>query len=179
MGYKFAGPCLVFTFVSLFVCVCVFFLNMINQCCQGVGWMDGWNEVGCIACVRFPHTTTPHPQTPQPQQHTHTLPPTHPPTHPSTGRGPGEVTVEVNGKARTFKVLTTIAFTSTRKRMSVIVKTPAGKYLLLTKVIINNNDNNNRKWWWCRLVVYVLLCGAGVTIVAVNGGVLGWLPCVG
>lgn len=50
-----------------------------------------------------------------------------------TGRGPGEVTVEVNGKPQTFKVLTTIAFTSTRKRMSVVVRTPEGKHLLMTK----------------------------------------------
>jgi len=49
------------------------------------------------------------------------------------GRGPGEVKIEVDGKELTYKVLCTIAFTSTRKRMSVIVKTPEGKVLLMTK----------------------------------------------
>ena len=41
--------------------------------------------------------------------------------------------MEVQGKPQTFKVLTTIAFNSTRKRMSVVVKTPQGKVLLMTK----------------------------------------------
>ncbi len=51
------------------------------------------------------------------------------------GRAPGEVHVEVGAgsKPLVYKVLCTIAFTSTRKRMSVIVKTPEGKVLLLTK----------------------------------------------
>ena len=39
----------------------------------------------------------------------------------------------MQGKPQTFKVLTTIAFNSTRKRMSVVVKTPQGKVLLMTK----------------------------------------------
>jgi phospholipid-translocating P-type ATPase (flippase) len=56
-----------------------------------------------------------------------------------TGRGPGEVRLKVGGDDKaggeelTFQLLCTIAFTSTRKRMSVIVKTPDGKVLLLTK----------------------------------------------
>ena len=51
-----------------------------------------------------------------------------------TGRGPGEVQITIaGGKPVVFRVLCTIAFTSTRKRMSVIVKTPDGKILLMTK----------------------------------------------
>ena len=50
-----------------------------------------------------------------------------------TGRGPGEVKLEVDGKELIYKLLCTIAFNSTRKRMSVIVKTPEGKVLLMTK----------------------------------------------
>ncbi|CAH2351573.1 phospholipid-transporting ATPase Dnf2p [[Candida] railenensis] len=41
--------------------------------------------------------------------------------------------LEVYGKRREYKLLETIAFTSTRKRMSQIIETPEGKIFLLTK----------------------------------------------
>lgn len=48
-------------------------------------------------------------------------------------RTPDTITVVVQGQKQTFKVLHVLEFTSSRKRMSVIVKDPAGRLLLMTK----------------------------------------------
>jgi len=41
--------------------------------------------------------------------------------------------VSIHGEKETWQLLDVIAFTSTRKRMSVIVKSPEGKIALFTK----------------------------------------------
>ena len=49
-------------------------------------------------------------------------------------RTPEDVTITTNtGARRTFKVLNVIEFTSTRKRMSIIVRTPEGEIKLMSK----------------------------------------------
>ena len=49
-------------------------------------------------------------------------------------RTPEDVTITTNtGARRTFKVLNVIEFTSTRKRMSIIVRTPEGQIKLMSK----------------------------------------------
>ena len=49
-------------------------------------------------------------------------------------RTPEDVTITTNtGARRTFKVLNVIEFTSSRKRMSIIVKTPEGEIKLMSK----------------------------------------------
>ena len=49
-------------------------------------------------------------------------------------RTPEDVTITTNsGERRTFKVLNVIEFTSSRKRMSIIVKTPEGEIKLMSK----------------------------------------------
>lgn len=48
-------------------------------------------------------------------------------------RTPNSVTVSVGGKKRVYEILNVIEFTSTRKRMSLIVQDPSGKILVLCK----------------------------------------------
>ena len=50
-----------------------------------------------------------------------------------TERTPTGVQVEIGGKAEFYEVLHTIEFTSTRKRMSVVVKSPQGEIFLYSK----------------------------------------------
>ncbi|XP_047989999.1 probable phospholipid-transporting ATPase IA isoform X2 [Leguminivora glycinivorella] len=50
-----------------------------------------------------------------------------------TTRTPKTVTIEANGESLTFQVLNVIEFTSTRKRMSLIVRTPTGEIKLYCK----------------------------------------------
>nr|XP_019918067.2 probable phospholipid-transporting ATPase IA isoform X5 [Crassostrea gigas] len=48
-------------------------------------------------------------------------------------RTPNTVTVEVNGNDEEYEILNVLEFTSTRKRMSVVVRTPSGEIKLLCK----------------------------------------------
>ena len=43
------------------------------------------------------------------------------------------ITLEINGKEEKFKLLNTLEYSSERKRMSVIVKTPSNKYIVYAK----------------------------------------------
>ena len=50
-------------------------------------------------------------------------------------RSPGVVELELEGRGRvSYKLILTIPFDSTRKRMSVIVQAPDGSYVLYCKV---------------------------------------------
>lgn len=50
-------------------------------------------------------------------------------------RSPGVVELELEGRGRvSYNLILTIPFDSTRKRMSVVVKTPEGSYVLYCKV---------------------------------------------
>ena len=48
-------------------------------------------------------------------------------------RTPTTVTIDIMGEKETYKVLHVLEFTSSRKRMSVIVETPAGDIKLMCK----------------------------------------------
>mmetsp|Transcript_6325 Transcript_6325/g.8296 ORF Transcript_6325/g.8296 Transcript_6325/m.8296 type:complete len:1313 (-) Transcript_6325:328-4266(-) len=48
-------------------------------------------------------------------------------------RSPNSVTVLINGRKAIYEIMAVVPFNSTRKRMSVIFKTPQGKYLLMSK----------------------------------------------
>ncbi|XP_074010091.1 phospholipid-transporting ATPase IB isoform X3 [Numenius arquata] len=50
-----------------------------------------------------------------------------------TGRTPHSVIIDALGKEKTFEILNVLEFSSNRKRMSVIVRTPAGKLRLYCK----------------------------------------------
>ncbi|XP_023932468.1 probable phospholipid-transporting ATPase IA isoform X1 [Lingula anatina] len=50
-----------------------------------------------------------------------------------TQRTPESVTIEVMGTPKTYEILNVLDFTSFRKRMSVVVKTPSGRIKLLCK----------------------------------------------
>nr|XP_022321907.1 probable phospholipid-transporting ATPase IA isoform X3 [Crassostrea virginica] len=48
-------------------------------------------------------------------------------------RTPDKVTIEVNGQDEVYEILNVLEFTSTRKRMSVVVRTPSGEIKLFCK----------------------------------------------
>lgn len=50
-----------------------------------------------------------------------------------TTRKPAECTIEVFGEKQTYEILNVIDFTSARKRMSIIVRTPEGRITLMCK----------------------------------------------
>jgi len=50
-----------------------------------------------------------------------------------TERTPNSVTVSINGMPLTYEIFAVIPFDSTRKRMSVVVKTPTDKYIVFSK----------------------------------------------
>ena len=54
-----------------------------------------------------------------------------------TTRTPHNITIQVFGKDEVYDILNVIEFTSARKRMSVIVRTPTGQI----KVLIKGADN--------------------------------------
>ncbi|XP_018495288.1 phospholipid-transporting ATPase IA-like [Galendromus occidentalis] len=50
-----------------------------------------------------------------------------------TTRKPAECTVEILGEKSTYEILNVIDFTSSRKRMSIVVRTPEGRIILMCK----------------------------------------------
>ncbi|XP_059901283.1 phospholipid-transporting ATPase IB isoform X3 [Gadus macrocephalus] len=50
-----------------------------------------------------------------------------------TGRTPDSVIIDARGKAQTYELLNVLEFSSNRKRMSVVVRTPSGKLRLYCK----------------------------------------------
>jgi magnesium-transporting ATPase (P-type) len=50
-----------------------------------------------------------------------------------TSRTPNSITIDADGQEETYELLNVLEFNSTRKRMSVIVRTPQGKIMLYTK----------------------------------------------
>ncbi len=60
----------------------------------------------------------------------------------SKSRSFDSVTIEVAGKEETYQILQMFDFNSTRKRMSVITKTPQGKKKKKKKI---GNKENSRK----------------------------------
>jgi magnesium-transporting ATPase (P-type) len=49
------------------------------------------------------------------------------------GRTQDKLTIDVHGETQEYEILNTIEFNSDRKRMSIIVRDPEGKLLLLCK----------------------------------------------
>lgn len=57
-----------------------------------------------------------------------------------TRRKPAECAIEIFGEPRIYQILNVIDFTSARKRMSIVVRAPDGRILIMCKV----NDYTQR-----------------------------------